>query len=118
MSSFDPSSIRAITFDLYGTLLDLEATFSPAFASFLQERGAAIDAAEFVRTWEWAYLHEGMVDTFLGGPRTPFEQLRRITLSQQFTPDWNHTHSRRNRGTLGGTSQAKVVSPMSSRPCG
>ena len=85
MSSFDPSSIRAITFDLYGTLLDLEATFAPAFASFLQERGAAVDATEFVRTWEWAYLHEGMVDTFLGGPRTPFEQLRRITLSQQFT---------------------------------
>lgn len=42
------------------------------------------DAAEFVRTWEWAYLHEGMVDTFLGGPRTPFEQLRRTTLSQAF----------------------------------
>ena len=34
---------------------------------------------------EWVYLHEGMVDTFLGGPRTPFEQLRRITLSQLFS---------------------------------
>ena len=84
MPPFDPSAVRAITFDLYGTLLDLEATFAPAFDSFLRERNAAVDAAELVRTWEWAYLHEGMVDTFLGGPRTPFEQLRRTTLSQVF----------------------------------
>ena len=84
MSSFDPAAVRAITFDLYGTLLDLEATFAPAFDGFLKRRGVEADAAEMVRTWEWAYLHEGMVDTFLGGPRTPFEQLRRTTLSQVF----------------------------------
>lgn len=85
MSDLDPASIRAITFDLYGTLLDLEATFAPAFEGFLRERDVESDASELVRTWEWAYLHEGMVDTFLGGPRTPFEQLRRTTLSQLFT---------------------------------
>ena len=84
MPSYDPAAIRAITFDLYGTLLDLEATFVPAFDGFLRKRDAATDPAELVRTWEWAYLHEGMVDTFLGGPRTPFEQLRRTTLSQVF----------------------------------
>ena len=84
MPSFDPAAVSAITFDLYGTLLDLEATFAPAFDGFLKQRGVAADAAEMVRTWEWAYLHEGMVDTFLGGPRTPFEQLRRATLSQVF----------------------------------
>ena len=84
MPPFDHAAVRAITFDLYGTLLDLEATFAPAFDGFLRERGTATDAAELVRTWEWAYLHEGMVDTFLGGPRAPFEQLRRSTLSQVF----------------------------------
>ncbi len=85
MPSFDPQGIRAITFDLYGTLLDLEATFEPAFAGFLSNRGSTLDAADLVRAWEWWYLHEGMVDTFLGGPRTPFEQLRRMTLSQMFS---------------------------------
>ncbi len=84
MPPFDPRAISAITFDLYGTLLDLEATFAPAFDGFLRDRGVAADAAEMVRTWEWAYLHEGMVDTFLGGERTSFEQLRRSTLSQLF----------------------------------
>ena len=66
MTSFDPGNVRAITFDLYGTLLDLEATFAPGFEAFFSNRGLTIDAADFVRTWEWAYLHEGMVDTFLG----------------------------------------------------
>ena len=36
MSSFDPAAVHAITFDLYGTLLDLEATFAPAFDGFLK----------------------------------------------------------------------------------
>ena len=85
MPPFDSRAIRAITFDLYGTLLDLEATFAPAFGGFLKSRGIDSDPAELARTWEWAYLHEGMVDTFLGEPRTPFEQLRRITLSQLFS---------------------------------
>ena len=85
MPSFDHRTIEAITFDLYGTLLDLEATFAPAFAAFLEERRIDLDAAELVRTWEWVYLHEGMVDTYLGGPRTPFEILRRTTLSQLFS---------------------------------
>ena len=85
MTSFNAAGVSVITFDLYGTLLDLEATFAPAFAGFLRERGSDVHAAELVRTWEWAYLHEGMFDTFLGGPRTPFEQLRRTTLSQVFS---------------------------------
>lgn len=93
MASFDSSGVRALTFDLYGTLMDLESTFAPAFDGFFKSKGAPVDAAEFVRTWEWAYLHEGMFDTFLGGPRTPFEHLRRTTLSQQLTRV-GVTHSR------------------------
>ena len=85
MTAFDSHAVRAITFDLYGTLLDLEATFAPAFEGFLGERDPSLDAAQFVRTWEWAYLHEGMVDTLMGGPRTPFEEIRRRTLSQMLS---------------------------------
>ena len=84
MPAVNPGDIGALTFDMYGTLLDLEATFAPAFDGFLRAQGAGWDAAEMVRSWEWVYLHEGMVDTLLGGPRTPFEQLRRTTLSQLF----------------------------------
>ncbi len=77
-------SVRAITFDMYGTLLDLEASFASGFAEFLNAKGHPGGAGEVVRAWESAYLHESNVDSLLGGPRTPFEVVRRVSLSQLF----------------------------------
>lgn len=82
MASISPDTIRAITLDVYGTLLDLGATFAPGFAGFLRSKGFEGDANDVVVSWEAAYLHESMVDTFLKGGRTPFEQVRRASLSQ------------------------------------
>lgn len=78
-------SVRAMTFDMYGTLLDLEATFAPAFGDFLTAKGFGASADSVVEAWEKDYLHESMVDTLLGGARTPFERVRRVTLSQLFS---------------------------------
>ncbi len=75
-------SVRALTFDMYGTLLDLEATFAPSFRSFFDAKGYDGDPVGVVQTWEKDYLHESMVDTLVGGGRTPFERVRRVTLSQ------------------------------------
>ena len=76
--------VRAITFDMYGTLLDLEASFGPGFAEFLKSKGYPGSASIMVQAWEAAYLHESNVDSLLGRPRTPFEVVRRLTLSQLF----------------------------------
>ena len=76
--------VRAITFDMYGTLLDLEASFASGFAEFLKAKGYPGGAGEVVQAWEAAYLHESNVDSMLGRPRTPFEVVRRVTLSQLF----------------------------------
>ena len=74
--------ISAITFDLYGTLLDLVASFASGFEGFLKSKNYSGNAEEVVQAWEIAYLHESNVDSLLGRPRTPFEVVRRITLSQ------------------------------------
>ena len=76
--------VRAITFDMYGTLLDLAASLDPGFNEFLTVRGYPGRAGEVVQAWEAAYLFESNVDSFLGRPRTPFEVVRRVTLSQLF----------------------------------
>ena len=76
--------VRAITFDLYGTLLDLEASFTPGFARFLKAKGYPGGVREVVQAWEAAYLFESNVDSLLGRPRTPFETVRRVTLGQLF----------------------------------
>ncbi len=73
---------EAITFDMYGTLLDSVVGFAPEFEGFLKTKGYPGSAPEVVQAWEMAYLHECSVDTVLGRPRTPFEVVRRLTLSQ------------------------------------
>ena len=76
--------VRAITFDMYGTLLDLVASFASGFDEFLKAKGYPGGANDVVQAWETTYLHESNVDSLLGGPRTPFEVVRRVTLSQLF----------------------------------
>ena len=76
--------VRAITFDMYGTLLDLTASFGAGFDEFLKAKSYPGSADDVVQAWETAYLHESNVDSLLGGPRTPFEVVRRVTLSQLF----------------------------------
>ena len=76
--------VGAITFDMYGTLLDLVASFAAGFEEFLQSKGYQGSAEDVVQAWEVAYLHESNVDTLLERPRTPFEVVRRLTLSQLF----------------------------------
>ena len=77
--------VRALTFDMYGTLMDLPATFFGAFATFLHDKGDGFSASHLGPMWEREYLMESMVDTFIGGDRTPFEQVRRYTLHQVFS---------------------------------
>ena len=77
--------VRALTFDMYGTLMDLPATFFGAFATFLNAAGHGLSASHLGSMWEREYLMESMVDSFIGGDRTPFEQVRRYTLHQVFS---------------------------------
>lgn len=77
--------VRAITLDMYGTLLDLETSFVQGFGRFLKAKGSSRDASEVIQIWETVYLRESMVDTMLGRGRTPFEKVRLACLSQVFS---------------------------------
>ena len=78
-------NVRAITLDMYGTLLDLETSFAPGFGRFLEAKGSSRDAPDVIQIWEATYLRESMVDTMLGRGRTQFEVIRRQCLSQVFS---------------------------------
>ena len=77
--------VRAITLDMYGTLLDLDSTFAPGFDQFLKDQKHPANGSDVVDAWETAYLHESNVDSLLGRERTPFEAVRRYTLHQLFS---------------------------------
>lgn len=75
-------SVRVLTLDLYGTLLDVESSLLDAFAEFLKARSYAGSPKEVVRSWETAYFQETMIDTLLDHGRTSFEQISRSCLRQ------------------------------------
>lgn len=74
--------VRALTLDLYGTLLDVESSVLQAFTVFLQSRGFPGSPRDVVRSWETAYFQETMIDTLLAQGRTPFERVSRQCLGQ------------------------------------
>ena len=76
--------VRAITFDMYGTLLDLVAGFGAELEEFLEGRTYSGGADDVIQAWEATYLHESIADSLLGSSRTPFEAVHRVTLSQLF----------------------------------
>lgn len=85
MQKLPLAPVRAITFDMYGTLLDLVASFAAGFDEFLKAKGYPGSAEDVVQAWETTYLHESNVDSLLGRPRTAFEIVRRVTLSGLFS---------------------------------
>ena len=76
--------VCAITFDRYGTLFDLIASFGAGFEECLEGRAYSGGADDVIRLWKATYLHESNVDSLLGRHRTPFETVCRVTLSQLF----------------------------------
>ena len=52
MQKIPLETVCAITFDMYGTLLDLEASFAPGFTEFLRAKGHSGRVSEMVQAWE------------------------------------------------------------------
>ena len=57
--------VRALTFDLFGTVLDLDGSLVPPLGRFFGERGIAVDAAEFWAQWRARQRIEQYQDTLL-----------------------------------------------------
>jgi 2-haloacid dehalogenase len=74
--------VRALTLDLYGTLLDVESSVLQGFETFLRSKGTGLNPRDVVRAWETAYFQETMIETLLGHGRTPFERVSRRCLGQ------------------------------------
>ena len=118
MTSGPLQSVRAVTFDMYGTLLDLEATFREPFGRFLSAKGSSRSVSEVVHLWEASYLRESMVDTMLGRGRTPFDRIRRHHLGQVFSQLGVEKHPRRDRTPVCRRGRLQPVSRCGRWPAG
>ena len=68
MQKIPVGPVHAITFDMYGTLLDLVAGFGAGLEEFLEGRTYSGGADDVIQAWEATYLHESNADSLLGIP--------------------------------------------------
>lgn len=59
------SGIKALTFDLFGTVLDLGGSLSPAIGAFLKDKGAPVSAKLFWDHWRARQRLEQFQDTIM-----------------------------------------------------
>jgi 2-haloacid dehalogenase len=60
-----PANTRALTFDLFGTVLDLGGSLTPYIDRFLKEKGASIDAEQFWQRWRYRQRIEQYQDSLV-----------------------------------------------------
>jgi 2-haloacid dehalogenase len=61
----DFSGVQALTFDLFGTILDLGGSLTPPLRPFLQAKGATISAEQFWAQWRERQRLEQYQDTLM-----------------------------------------------------
>ena len=98
MTNFD--GVRALTFDLFGTVLDLDGSLVPPLGRFFDDRGIDADAGEFWQQWRSRQRIEQYQDTILmlghSGYLATCERALRYTL-------------RLNRIDLGDGAEAEIM---------
>src|ERR1051326_8682840 len=76
---FDPVRIRLLSFDVFGTLIDVRAGSRAAFETILAESGATgVDVAAFWEAWE-----ERNIASYIG-PYRPYKTICRDSLAATF----------------------------------
>jgi 2-haloacid dehalogenase len=58
-------NIKALTFDLFGTILDLGGSLTPFIASYLKAKGSPIDAQRFWEQWRYRQRIEQYQDNIM-----------------------------------------------------
>ena len=57
--------VKALTFDLFGTVLDLGGSLTPPISAFLADRGAPVSADDFWQQWRYRQRLEQFQDTIM-----------------------------------------------------
>ena len=58
-------NVRALTFDLFGTVFDLGGSLTPFIEEFLKEKGASADAGNFWEQWRYRQRIEQYQDSLV-----------------------------------------------------
>jgi 2-haloacid dehalogenase len=67
--------IKVLTFDQYGTIVDMQKGLTAAVTPFLSEKGWGGDPARFVTWWRRTHFENSMIDALCDRGHTPYRQI-------------------------------------------
>lgn len=76
MSTEDIGQVKAVMFDFYGTVVDMQSSLTRAITPYLEGKGYTKNPPERVVTW-WRRTHfeNSMIDALLHRDHTPYRQI-------------------------------------------
>jgi 2-haloacid dehalogenase len=66
---------RALIFDLYGTVVDMQSGLTAAVTPFLAKKGWTGKPSSFVTWWRRTHFEDSMIDALLDRGHTPYRQV-------------------------------------------
>ncbi|MDP6691433.1 MAG: haloacid dehalogenase type II [Alphaproteobacteria bacterium] len=69
------SEIKALVFDQYGTIVDMQGGLTAAVGDFLEGKGWDGEAHRFVTWWRRTHFENSMIDALSEGPHTPYREI-------------------------------------------
>ena len=77
--------VKALTFDQYGTIVDMQGCLVKVAEPFLKEKGWEGDAHRFVTWWRRTHFENSMIDSLCNRGHTPYREIGHRAVS--FTLD-------------------------------
>ena len=74
--------IKALAFDQYGTIVDMQKGLTEAVAPFLKKKGWDGEPGSFVTWWRRTHFENSMIDALLDRGHTPYRQIGHRAVSQ------------------------------------
>ena len=75
------AGVRALMFDFYGTVVDMQGGLTRAVTPFLAERGYEGRPAQLVTWWRRTHFENSMIDALLHREHTPYREIGRRAVS-------------------------------------
>lgn len=77
----DARGLKFLTFDLYGTVVDMQGGLTEAVTPFLQEKGWQGRPHQFVTWWRRTHFENSMIDALCDRGHTPYREIGHRSVS-------------------------------------
>ena len=67
--------IKVLTFDQYGTVVDMQKDLTEKVTPFLRDKGWDGEASRFVTWWRRTHFENSMIDALCDRGHTPYRQI-------------------------------------------